>query len=90
MLEDGIEPVEFEYEDNELTISVHPNDMNMTKDVIEKIESSIEYEIDEVGMFAKNKITLNDEDLEQFDKLYKLLDEIEDVTEIYHNVMGRD
>ncbi len=90
LLEDGIEPVEFEYEDNELTISVHPNDINMTKDVIEKIESSVEYEIDEVGMFAKNKVTLNGEDLEQFDKLYKLLDEIEDVTEIYHNVMERD
>ena len=33
---------------------------------------------------------LNPEDLELFDKLYKLLDDVEDVTEIYHNVNGRD
>lgn len=90
LLESGIEPVEFENENNELTISVHPNDINATKDIIENVIGSIEYEIDEVGMYAKNKVELNVEDSELFDKLYKLLDEIEDVTEIYHNVIGRD
>jgi len=41
-------------------------------------------------MYPKNKVDLNAEDLETFDKLYKMLDEIEDVTDIYHNVNGRD
>ena len=41
-------------------------------------------------MFAKDEIELSSEDLEIFDKLYKLLDDIEDVTEIYHNVKDRD
>ncbi len=89
LLEEGIEPVEFESEDNELTISVIPNDINKTKDVIEGIIPNVEYEIDEVGMYPKNKVDLNDEDLELFDRLYKLLDEIDDVTEIYHNVNNR-
>ena len=86
LLEAGIEPVEFETIDGELTISVHPNDINNTKDVIESIDGSIEYIVDEIGMYAKNTVDLNSEDLELFDKLYKLLDDIEDVTEIYHNV----
>ena len=90
LLEAGIEPIEFENIDGELTISIHPNDLNNTKDVLEKIEPNIEYELDEVGMFPKNEVDLNEEDLETFDKLYKMLDEIEDVTEIYHNVKGRD
>ena len=90
LLEAGIEPIEFESEDGELTISIHPNDLNGTKDVVEKMEPDVEYELDEVGMFAKNKVDLNEEDLETFDKLYKMLDEIEDVTDIYHNVKGRD
>ena len=85
LLNEGIEPVEFEADNNELTISVHPNDINKTKDVIEKIEP-VEYTLDEVGMYAKDEIILNEEDLEVFQKLYKMLDEIEDVTEIYHNV----
>ncbi len=89
LLEAGIEPVDFESENGELTISVHPNDINATKDVIEGIITP-EYVVDEVGMFAKNEVELNAEDLEVFDKLYKMLDEIEDVTEIYHNVKGRN
>jgi len=90
LLEAGIEPTEFEKENDELTISVHPNDINNTKDIIEKIVGNVEYDFDEVGMFAKNMVDLSPEDLMEFDKLYKLLDEVEDVTEIYHNVNGRD
>lgn len=90
LLDAGIEPTEFENNDGELTISLHPNDANKAKDIIESIVGNIEYELDEVGMYAKDEVELNKEDLEVFDKLYKMLDEIEDVTEIYHNVKGRD
>ena len=90
LLEAGIEPIEFESENGELTISVHPNDINNAKDIIEQIDANVEYELDEVGMFAKNKVELNAEDMEVFDKLYHMLDEIDDVTAIYHNVIGRD
>lgn len=90
LLNSGIEPEEFEYEDGELLISVHPNDINNTKDVVEKTIGEVEYNIDETGMYAKNTTDLNAEDLEAFNKLYRLLDDIEDVTEIYHNVNNRD
>lgn len=90
LLDAGIEPTEFENNDGELTISLHPNDANKAKDIIESINGTTEYELDEVGMYAKDEVELNNEDLEVFDKLYKMLDEIEDVTEIYHNVKGRD
>ena len=90
LLDAGIEPTEFENIEGELTISLHPNDSNKAKDIIESINGTTEYELDEVGMYAKDEVELNTEDLEVFDKLYKLLDEIEDVTEIYHNVKGRD
>jgi len=90
LLNEGIELVDFENNDGELTISSEPNDMNHIKDCLEKMIPNIEYDYDEVGMFPKNEVELNAEDLEVFDKLYKMLDEIEDVTEIYHNVKGRD
>ena len=90
LLDAGIEPTEFENIEGELTISLHPNDSNKAKDIIESINGPTEYELDEIGMYAKDEVELNTEDLEVFDKLYKLLDEIEDVTEIYHNVKGRD
>ena len=86
LLNEGIEPVEFETEDGYLTISVNPTDHNKVKDVIEKIISDIDYEYDEVGMFARDKVTLTEEDLEQFNRLYSMLEAIDDVTDIYHNV----
>lgn len=86
IIEAGIDPVDFETEDNEITISVNPSDRNKLKDAIEKIIPEVDYEFDEVGMFAKDKVTLNEEDLETFNKLLTMLENIEDVTEVYHNV----
>ncbi|MBR1413574.1 MAG: YebC/PmpR family DNA-binding transcriptional regulator [Bacilli bacterium] len=86
LLDKGIEPVEFESEDGIITISVNPNDASNLKDTIEGIIPNVDYEIDEIGMYPKDKVTLEGEDLELFNRLYGLLDEIEDVSEIYHNV----
>ena len=86
LLEKGIEPVDFETENGEIIISVNPNDANKVKDVLESLYSDINYTIDEIGMYSKDKVDLNNEDKETFDKLYKILDEIEDVSTIYHNV----
>lgn len=86
ILEAGIEPVDFINEDGGITISVKPTDYNKLKDVIEKVVDNVDYEFDEIGMFAKEKITLEGEDLEIFNRLYGLLEDIEDVSNIYHNV----
>ena len=86
LLESGIEPVDFEVEDGEVVISLKPADHNKAKDVIESVIPSATYEIDEEGMYAKDKITLEGEDKEIFDRLYNILEDIEDVSQIYTNV----
>lgn len=86
LLDNGIEIVDMENEDGMLIITAQHTDASKVKDVIEKIIENPEYEIDEIGMYPKEKIKLEGEDLETFNKLYKMLDEIEDVSEIYTNV----
>ena len=86
LIENGIEPIDFENEEGNLTISVHPTDENKLKDVIESVIPGVEYLFDEVGMFAKEKIKLEGEDKETFEKLLTLLEDVEDVSNIYHNV----
>ena len=86
LLNAGIEIIDLEEENGEITITMKPNDHDKVKDVIEKIIPNVDYTIDQIGMFAKEKITLEGEDLETFKKLYNMLDAIDDVTEIYHNV----
>lgn len=82
----GIDLVDFENEDGVITITVHPTDQNKVKDVLEKLIPNVDYEIDEVGMFPKERVTLEGEDLETFERLLALLEDIEDVSNIYHNV----
>lgn len=86
LLDAGIEIRDLESEDGLLVVSADAKDASKVKDVIEKLVPNVEYEIDEIGMYPKEKITLTGEDLETYNKLYKMLDEIDDVTEIYTNV----
>ncbi len=86
LLNAGIEVVDIEKEDGYVTISLNPGDMNSAKDEIEKLVPNADYEVDEVGMYAKDKIILEGEDKEIFDRLYNILEDIEDVSQIYTNV----
>jgi len=42
--------------------------------------------MDEITYIAKDKVTLTGEDLETFQKMLNMLDEVEDVQTVYHNV----
>ncbi len=86
LLDAEIEPVEFESEDGYLNVSVKYADTYKAKEAIESVIPDVDYELDESGWYAKDTVTLEGEDLEVFNKLYNMLDEIEDVTDIYHNV----
>ena len=88
LLDAGIEPVECETDENGmLNISVNYTDNIKTKEIIESFEKDVDYDVDESGWYAKDMITLEGEDLETFNKLYNMLDAIDDVTDIYHNVI---
>ncbi len=86
LIENGIEFIDFENENNMLTISVNPKDQHKLKDIIEKIIPNISYEYDETGMYPKDKVFLEKEELEDFQKLLRILNDVDDVTNIYHNV----
>src|SRR5699024_7607213 len=45
-----------------------------------------EYEVAEHTMMAQNEVSLDDEAREQFEKLVEALDDLEDVSNIHHNV----
>lgn len=86
LLEQGIDIIDFESEEGILTISVNPNSQHKLKDALEEMIPNVDYLVDETGYYAKDKVTLQKEELEEFQKLIHLLEEVEDVTNIYHNV----
>lgn len=86
LLDAGIEIIEIENEDGEIIVTSKPSDASRVKDELEKLIPNIEYTLDEIGWYAKEEVTLEGEDLEVFNRLLGLLDNIDDVTEVYHNV----
>lgn len=86
LLDEGIDIVDLTKDGDILLVTAKAEDANKVKDVIDKNFDNPDYEIDEVGWYPKNKVKLEGEDLETYKKLYKMLDEIDDVTEIYTNV----
>ncbi len=73
--------------DNDLTIIYgDAKDLHKIKEAIKKVKNDIVFEIDEISMVPFEKITLDKEDKELFDKLLTMLDDIEDVQNVYHNV----
>lgn len=86
LLDEGIEIIDLESEDGEVVVTAKPSDASHVKDVIESIIPNVEYTLDEIGWYAKDKITIEGEDKEVFLRLLDMLDAIDDVTDVYHNV----
>ena len=86
MIENGVDVSDVELEDNLIYVYGNPKDLYDIKKAIESKLSNVEFETDDIVWIAKDKITLDKENLELFNKLVNMLDEIEDVNRIYHNV----
>ncbi len=86
LIENGIDNVDMELEDDSIVIYGDPQDNFKIKEAITKVLPNVQFDMDEIVMLPKDKITLSDEDLEMFNRLLTLLDDIEDVNHVYHNV----
>ena len=86
LLDKNIELKDIILSDNTLTIYVFPNDLHLTQQVIQELLVDIEFIECELKMIPNELIELNQEDIQIFDKLIQLLEDIDDVQQIYHNV----
>ena len=86
LIEAGIDNVDIEVEDDEIVLYGEPQDNFKIKEAITKALPNVEFDMDEISMLPRDKVTLTGEDLELFNRLLALLDEVEDVNHVYHNV----
>ena len=86
LIEHDIDNVDIELEDDSIVIYGAPQDTFKIKEAIYKVLPSVQFDMDEITMLPKDKVTLAGEDLELFNRFITLLDDIEDVQNVYHNV----
>lgn len=86
LIEDGVDMEDIETENGEVIVYGAPSDLFNIKEAISKALPNVSFDMDEITYIAKDKVVLAGEDLETFNKLITMLDEIEDVQHVYHNV----
>ena len=86
MMQD-IDVKDIETDDDVVVITGDAKEYNNIRKGLININPDIDLEVDEISMVPLDKVTLDtDEDKEKFDKLLSMLDDIEDVQNVYHNV----
>lgn len=85
LIENDVDVKDIE-EDDGIVIYGDPQDLFKIKESITKALPNVTFDMDEITMLAKEKVELVGEDLDLFKKLLIMLDDVEDVSNVYHNV----
>lgn len=86
MMEAGVDLRDVEAEDGYMTITVDPTQVDEAKEAIDATKPDVKYEVLERRMVPNDTVELEGEDLELFRRLLTLLDDVDDVQNVYHNV----
>lgn len=86
LLMNEVDAKEIEEENGNVNIYGEPSDLYKIKEAILSYKVDAEILVDEVSMLANETVTLEGEDKDNFDKLLNMLDDVEDVQKVYHNV----
>ncbi len=81
-----VDAKQIEAEEGNVSIYGDPSDLYKIKDAIINAKADAEFIVDEVTMLPNEMVSLEGEDKENFDKLLTMLDDVEDVQKVYHNV----
>ena len=85
LINNDVDITDMEEENGMVIIYGEPTDLNKIKEAILSLKE-VTFDIDEIAMLPKDKITLAGEDLDVFNKLINMLDEVDDTNHVYHNV----
>ncbi len=77
---------DIENENDMIVVYTEVQDLNNAKKALETTFPGITFELDEISYFSKDSVTLSGEDKEKFEKLLAMLDDLDDVSNVYHNV----
>lgn len=86
LIMEDVEVEDIETEGENVIVYGKPTSLYDIKKAIESKLPNVDYELDEITWLAKEKIDLTGEDAELFNKLLTMLDEVDDVQNVYHNV----
>lgn len=85
LLEANVDVRDVIQEEEAVVVYGEPTAFNQIREALEAFGIE-KFQVAELEMIAKNEISLNQEDLTQFEKLVEALEDDEDVQNVFHNV----
>lgn len=85
LINNDVDITDIENDNGTIMIYGEPTDLNKIKEAILSVKK-VTFDIDEIAMLPKDKLKLAGEDKDIFNKLLTMLDEVDDVAHVYHNV----
>lgn len=90
LLNADVNVMDIENEDGHITIFAPSTEYNMARQALCEAfgdaEGHVEFEEDVIQFLPQTSITLEGEDVEVFEKLLDMLNDLDDVQDVYHNV----
>ena len=78
-------------EDGYTTVYANSSDYQGVRDALVAAKSDLTFVEDVVTYVPQNTVTLNDQkEIDQFNRLRTMLDDIDDVQDLFHNIVGLD
>ncbi|NVK31774.1 MAG: YebC/PmpR family DNA-binding transcriptional regulator [Gammaproteobacteria bacterium] len=85
LLEADVDELDIETNGDKLNVFAAPSEYAKTKTALVDALGEIDFEVDEIQYFPQTTVALQGEDQDNFDKLIALLNDVDDVQNIWHN-----
>lgn len=86
LLMSEVDVIDLENEDGMLTVFAPHTESFKAKQALAEAFGEIDYEVDEIQFIAQNTAPVTGDDVEMFERFMAMLNDLDDVQDIYHNV----
>ena len=80
-----VDVTDVENDDGKLTVFAPHSEYAKTKNALTESFGDIDYEVDEIQFVPKGNTPVTGEDAEMFDKFMLMLNDLDDVQNVYHD-----
>jgi len=85
LMEADVDVTDIENEDGNITVFAPHSEYFKAKQALTESFGEIDFEVDEIQFIPQNTTPIKDDDTEMFDKFIAMLNELDDVQNVYHN-----
>jgi YebC/PmpR family DNA-binding regulatory protein len=85
LMEADVDVTEVECEDGMITVYAPHTEFNSTRTALTAANPEIEFEVDEITFLPQTETVVSGDDVAVFDKFMDMLNDCDDVQDIYHN-----